>query len=214
MNLRNLALPLMLASAGAATAQTRTDLPGVDVTAPAYTSTHGGYLISGDFKVDPRMPYVVFPAQALAKDDILSIEPVHLQDDEYLVLQECATADCTRAAIVRVWNADGAASRTTNSGSRIWITHESKYFIWLKRLPLTSAQCATCRGHYYQFVEVSPPMTLIPEGEMAALDKERLDKAYDEPPVKVQGETHEGSTYVVTYEGGSKVRIRRMHGMR
>ena len=66
----------------------QTDLPGVKVTAPLYSSQHGGYLISGDFKVDPRMSSVVFPAQALAQGDILSIEPTSLQDDEYLVLQE------------------------------------------------------------------------------------------------------------------------------
>lgn len=67
-------------------ASAQTTLPAVDVTAPAYSSQHGGYLISGDFKVDQRMPSVVFPAQALVKDDILSIEPIHLQDNEYLVL--------------------------------------------------------------------------------------------------------------------------------
>jgi hypothetical protein len=64
------------------TASAQTSLPAVNVTAPSYLSQHGGYLISGDFKVDPRMPSVVFPAQALVKDDILSIEPVHLQDNE------------------------------------------------------------------------------------------------------------------------------------
>src|SRR6185312_13751299 len=85
-------------------ASAQTNLPGITVTAP-YTSMHGGYLISGDFKVDPRMPQVVFPAQALVKDDILSVQPIHLADDEYLVLQECATADCSQAAIVRVWDA-------------------------------------------------------------------------------------------------------------
>src|SRR6185312_10427589 len=65
-------------------ASAQTNLPGITVTAP-YTSTHGGYLMSGDFKVDPRMPQVVFPAQALVKDDILSVQPIHLADDEYLV---------------------------------------------------------------------------------------------------------------------------------
>src|SRR6185312_7055370 len=69
-----------------ASAQTTT-LPRITVIAP-YTEYHGGYLISGDFKVDPRMPYVVFPALALVKDDILSVRPLRLNDDEYLVLQE------------------------------------------------------------------------------------------------------------------------------
>ena len=84
-------------------ARAQTTLPAVKVTAPAYSSQHGGYLISGDFKVDPRMPAVVFPAQALVKDDILSIEPIRLQDNEYLVLQECASADCHQASLVRFW---------------------------------------------------------------------------------------------------------------
>lgn len=91
-----------------ASAQTPTTLPGMTVTAPAYTERHGGYLVSGNFKVDPRMPYVVFPARALVRHDILSVHPVHLNDNEYLVLQECAVADCSLARLVRVWGATGA----------------------------------------------------------------------------------------------------------
>lgn len=91
-------------------AAAQSDLPGVTVTAPAYTSHYGGYVITGDFKVDPRMPQVVFPAQPLVKDDILSVQPMHLTDDEYLVLQECFSAECRQAALVRVWNAFGAAT--------------------------------------------------------------------------------------------------------
>ena len=58
--------------------------------------------ISGNFKVDPRMPYLAFPALALVKDDILSVQPIRLNDSEYLVLQECAAPDCSRAHVVRV----------------------------------------------------------------------------------------------------------------
>lgn len=106
------------------------NLPAVTVAAP-YASLHGGYVVSGDFKVDPRMPSVIFPAQALVKDDILSIRPLRLSDDEYLVLQECASSDCREASLVRVWNAGGAmtpppcrtlaslfASRRATTGSR------------------------------------------------------------------------------------------------
>jgi hypothetical protein len=50
-------------------AQTGPTLPGVTVTAP-YTKSYGGYVISGNFRVDPRMPQVVFPAEAMVKDDI------------------------------------------------------------------------------------------------------------------------------------------------
>jgi len=158
-------------------ASAQTNLPGITVTAP-YTSTHGGYLISGDFKVDPRMPEVVFPAQALVKNDILSVQPVHLADDEYLVLQECATADCSQAAIVRVWDADGATTLVQNSADRIWIKHENKYFIWLKRLPWLGVRmdCPLCGSHFTSFERMSPPLTLIPDGQLAAKHQEALAK--------------------------------------
>lgn len=190
----------------------QTNLPAVTVTAP-YTSTHGGYLISGDFKVDPRMPQVVFPAQALVKDDILSVQPVHLADDEYLVLQECATADCSEAAIVRVWDADGATTPVQNSEDRIWIRHENKYFIWLKRLPWLGGgmDCPLCGSHFTSFERVSPPLTLIPDGPLAATHQEALAQASVEDPIPVASQKHEGSTFVVTYVGGSTVRIKRMH---
>ncbi len=195
-------------------ASAQTDLPAVTVTAPAYTEHHGGYVISGDFKVDPRMPSVVFPAQALIHDDILSIQPVRLADDEYLVLQECATGDCSQARIVRVWNADGATTAIHNSENRIWIKHENKYFIWLKRLPEASAgDCDRCGSHFTSFDLISPPLTLVPDGALAAHHQaELLAESADPIPVKTQ--KHEGSTFVITFAGGSTVRIKRMHAAR
>jgi len=209
---------LILASA-AAFAQT--ELPSVNVTAP-YSAVHGGYLISGDFKVDPRMPMVVYPAQALVKDDILSIEPTHLQDNEYLVLQECAASDCHEASIVRYWSSDDIGGDDTRR-NRVWITHENKYFIWLKRFPVLSGQSCgqgwfkfqanttKCGNHFTTFQQVSPPLMLIPTGELAAYNQDLLKQAVLADPVPVENQTHEGSTYVVTYEGGSTVRVRRMH---
>ncbi|HET7593362.1 MAG TPA: hypothetical protein VFK00_10205, partial [Rhodanobacteraceae bacterium] len=87
----------LCASVLPASAQTTTKLPRITVTGTPYVEHHGGYVISGNFKVDPRMPYVVFPARALVEDDILSVHPVHLNDDDYLVLQECVASDCSRA---------------------------------------------------------------------------------------------------------------------
>ena len=181
----------------------QTNLPGITVTAP-YTTAHGGYVISGDFKVSPHIPSVVFPAQPLVKGDILSIQPIRLADNEYLVLQECATADCRQAAIVRVWNTDGATTMVQNSENRIWIRHENKYFLWLKRLPWIPS-------HFNMFEGVSPPLTLVPDGPLAAYHQQALAKAYLEDPIPVVSEKHERSTFVVTYAGGSTVRIKRMH---
>ncbi|MBD8879042.1 hypothetical protein IHE49_00950 [Rhodanobacter sp. 7MK24] len=200
----------------------QTDLPAVKVTAPPFSSQHGGYLVSGDFKVDPRMPSVVFPAQALVKGDILSIEPVSLQDDEYLVLQECASADCREASVVRFWTADNIGGGDARY-NRVRITHENKYFIWLKRLPDVSGQSCgqgwlkfssdttQCGSHFTSFQQISPPLVLIPSGGLAAFHQEVLQKAIRSDPVRVARQSHEGATYVVTYEGGSIARIQRMH---
>lgn len=203
-------------------ASAQTDLPAVKVTAPPFSSQHGGYLISGDFKVDPRMPTVVFPAQALIKGDILSVEPMSLQDDEYLVLQECASTDCREASIVRFWTADNIGGEDMRY-NRVRITHENKYFLWLKRLPEISGQSCgqgwlkfsndttECGGHFTSFQQISPPLVLIPTGDLVAFHQLALQQAERSDPVRVNQQAHEGSTYVVTYEGGSVVRVQRMH---
>lgn len=186
-------------------------LSPVTVTAPAYISHHGGYLISGDFKTDPHIPSVVFPSQALVKDDVLSVEPVHLADTDYLVVQECASADCSTASIVRVWNPNGATTAVRNSETRIQIQHENKYWIWVKRFPEAFSAGCDCGEHYSSFEPFSPPMVLVPSGELAALNKDELAAARTQEPVQIESQTHEGSTFVVNYEGGTIVRIRRMH---
>ena len=186
-------------------------LSPVTVTAPAYTSHHGGYLISGDFKTDPHIPSIVFPSEALVKDDVLSIEPIHLNDTDYLVVQECASADCSTASIVRVWNAEGAVTAVRNSEDRIQIQHENKYWIWVKRFPEAFSAGCQCGEHYTSFQPFSPPMVLVPSGQLAALNRDELAAARTTEPVQIESQTHEGSTFVVAYEGGTIVRIRRMH---
>lgn len=191
--------------APAQTSAATTTLPRVTVTAP-YTEQHGGYLVSGDFKVDPRLPDVVFPARALVKDDILSVRPLRLNDNEYLVLQECATADCSQARLVRVWGHTGALTPFGNDGYRVWIAHENKYFIWLMRLPDIPSALGFTR-----FSLVSPPLTLMPAGDEAALYRIGLQDDKISHPIPVQSYRHEGATFIVTYVGGSVVRIRRVH---
>lgn len=203
------AVPAMAQETPAGAASVGTNLPGVTVTAP-YSTTHGGYVVSGDFKVDPRMPMVVFPSQALVKDDILSVHPVHLNDDEYLVLQECASADCHVARVVQVWNAGGAVGRVRNGDGRVWIPHESKYFLWMQRMPVIQRDCGLCSSRFQDFQTLSPPMTLIPAGEEVSRNRGRLNA---QPPVAVPvaEQKHEGATFVVHFQGGAVVRIRRMH---
>lgn len=200
----------LCAGAVHASAQTTT-LPGITVTAP-YTERHGGYIVSGDFKVDPRMPDVVFPAIALVKDDILSVQPIRLNDDEYLVLQECAAADCSEARLVRVWGYEGALTPVGNSDYRIWIEHENKYFIWLMRLPdISASDCTGCPPGFTRFQLISPPLTLVPAGRAAAFHQAELQDQEISQPIPVKSYKHEGATFVVTFASGTIVRIRRMH---
>lgn len=197
----------------AAPCAAQTTLPPVSVTAPAYARHYGGYLISGDFKVDPRMPYVVFPAQALVAGDILSIRPVHLNDDEYLVLQECVSADCRTARLVRVWSACGTSMPFHNSEERVRIAHENKYFIWLERLPVVYRNGA-CSSHFDDFEAYGAPLTLVPQGRLAAEYQAQLAARADAPPIPVKTQSHRGATFVVTFAGGSTVHIQRMHASR
>ena len=115
----------------------QTVLPNVDVRAPKWEERHGGYLISSNFEVDPRMSAVVFPAEPFQKDDILSVRFTQIKEDEYFVLQECISTDCTQAHILRVWNAYGALGITAHKEDRVWIPHEGKFFMWMQRFPMS-----------------------------------------------------------------------------
>ncbi len=196
--------------AAVAPARAQTDLPNVTVTAP-YTRVWGGYVISGNFRVDAKMPTVVFPAKPLRRHDILVVQPVHLDDNDYLVLQECASENCHQAKLVRVWTAVGSPMPHRHGETKVWIRHENKYWLWIKRLPDISArqQCDQCGLYFSTFDPVSPPMTLIPEGALAAYYPAEINDAEKDNPIPVKSSKHEGSTFVVTYADGSIVRIRR-----
>jgi len=188
-----------------------TELPGVLVHASAWQRHFGGFIISSSFTVNPKLPYMVYPSSALKHRDILKIQPVNLQDDEYLVLQVCVTRSCDEARIVRLWDTNGVMAQTRHDSSQVTIPHMARYFIWLKRLPeVMFAACAGCNSHFTSFHLISPPLTLIPDGQLTAYYKDELEKASREPPVKVASGKHEGPTYVVTFASGSKVRIQRL----
>jgi hypothetical protein len=195
-----------------ATPPSGVELPRVTVTADAYTESHGGYLVSGDFKTDPRMPGVVFPATALVEGDVLSIEPQYLNGNDYVVLQECASDDCSTSRIVRVWSSVEGHPIGGGNDRRILIPHENKYWIWAKRLPeISHPDCDACATHFTSFVRLGPPMTITPNGEEVRYHRDELAAAAKADPLPVTKQEHEGSTFVATFAGGSTVRIRRMH---
>jgi hypothetical protein len=186
----------------------QTTLPEISVTAP-YETVRGGYVISSNFHVDDRLSAVVYPAEPFQKDDILSVRPEHLKSDEYLVLQECASVDCTQGHILRVWNRFGALGVTTHDLNRVWIPHEGKFFIWMQRFPISGYSTSGFTG----FEEFSPPLVLNPTGTSEQFKATNVTAAQELGPIKVTSSTHDGSSFVIRYEGGTSVMIERMHAV-
>ena len=205
--LRLFALGLVLI---AAPALAQTELEKAVVTAKPHSAIRGGYEVSGDFKVDARMPYVVFAAQPLVAGDILKVQPIRLGDDAYLVLQECASPDCSVARVVRVWSPLGSTSHGGKE-DQVRIQHENKYFLWLKKLPgFFSPPCFGCSTHYSSFKYESPPLVLVPTGTLAAYAGTRLDLPEYAEPIPVESHHHDGTYFHVTYAGGTRIRVQRL----
>ena len=189
-------------------APAQTVLPDVNVTEQSNVEHHGGYVISGDFQVDPRMSAVIFPSQALREGDILSVEPLKMPDDEYFVLQECASADCTQARILRVWGAFGATT-LIHEPNRVSIQHEGKYFLWMKQIEAGPAP-PDVQKHFTTFESLGPPLTLKPKGDLAAYSTTQLAAAENSGPVPVKTSRREEGSFVATFATGTVVRIKRL----
>lgn len=185
----------------------QTLLPDVPVRAPKWETHHGGYVVSSNFEVDPRMAAVVYPAEPLRKDDILSVHFTHMDRDDYFVLQECATLDCTQARILRVWNADGPVGVTAHQAERVWIPHEGKFFMWMQRFPMSGFSA----GPFTGFEVSSPPLVLKPTGTPDQFQATDVAAAQQRGPVKVAYSRHDGASFLLRFEGGTTVLIQRMH---
>jgi hypothetical protein len=187
----------------------QTELPGINVTAPKWEERHGGYLISSNFQVDQRMSAVVFPAEPFQKDDILSVRPTRMKDDEYFVLQECISNDCLQAQILRVFTSHGALGVTAHQQDRVWIPHEGKFFMWMQRFPMSGFSSHAFSG-YEQF---SPPMVLNPTGTAEQFHATDVKAAQEHGPEKVISSDHDGSSFVLRFEGGTVIMVQRMHAV-
>jgi hypothetical protein len=65
-----------------AQAQAETTLPEVKVTGPKWETHHGGYVISSNFNIDPKMSAVIFPAEPFQKGDIFDFRTMRMDDDD------------------------------------------------------------------------------------------------------------------------------------
>jgi hypothetical protein len=189
-------------------------LPGVNVTEHVKIEHHGGYVISGDFQVDPKMSAVIFPTESLLQGDILSVQPLHMPDDEYFVLQECASADCTMARVLRVWGPFGATTKV-HDPNRIIIAHEGKYFMWMKQLkagvpPIDADGSHSAEPWFTEFEVYGPPLVLKPMGQLVVNSKAQLDEAEKSGPTPVKASEREDGSFLATFASGTKIRIKRL----
>jgi len=184
----------------------QTVLPDVEVRAPRWETRHGGYIISSNFSVDPKMAAVIYPAEPFEQGDILDFRTVRMSDDEYFVLQECAAADCTQGHVLRVWTREGALS-TVHDANRVLIPHAGKFFMWLQRFPMSGSSDRTFTG-YKPF---SPPLVLEPLGTPEQYRACDVKAAKERGPVKVVSSEHDGAQFKLRFESGATIFIQRMH---
>ncbi|MGA9335289.1 MAG: hypothetical protein WBV39_13505 [Rudaea sp.] len=226
------ALSILAAGYAVSPATAQTVLPKVNVTARKWEQRHGGYLISSNFKVDPHMSAVIYPAEAFQRGDILSVQLTQMKDDEYFILQECVSDPCTKAHILRAWNAYGAMGVTAHNGNRVWIPHEGKFFMWMQRIHMTrsipnvplmppsgsaggdNSGLATSPGVFTGYNPLSPPLVFIPTGSADQFQGTDLAAARNRGPEKVVSSKHDGLSYAIKFASGTSVLIQRMHAAR
>ncbi|MEP6482989.1 MAG: hypothetical protein ABJB01_00980 [Rudaea sp.] len=185
----------------------QTVLPSIDVTAPRWEAHHGGYVISSNFTLDPKLSAVVFPAEPLKQGDIVFVKTQNLKDDEYFVLQECSSADCTMGHILRVWKRSGAIGVTAHDLNRVSIPHEGKFFMWMQRFPMSS----NAYGSFTGYDAFSPPLVLNPAGAAEQFQASDVKAAQERGPEKVTDVEHDGMDFLIRYESGTTVFVQRMH---
>jgi len=195
-------LAATMCTASVVCAHAQTVLPKVDVTAPKWETRRGGYLISSDFKIDPRMSAVIYPVDAFQKNDVLDVRPQRLNTDEYFVLQECSSLDCTQGHVLQVW-AVGGPLDSTRDANRFWIPHDGKYFFWMQRFPMAGG------GTFTGFESFSPPLVLKPLGTAEQFRLCDVAAAQQVGPEKVVSTEHDDAQLKLHFASGSLVMIKR-----
>jgi hypothetical protein len=161
----------------------------------------GGYRTSSDFRVDPDRQGVILPPAGVGAGDLLRIRPLRLNSDEYLFLQKCVDADCSKAQIVRAWNAYGYMGPYPVLTNKVPVQPGVRYMLWLQRVPTEGTDS------FKLYQRDAPPLTFKPAGSPKLFWGANLQAAQEHGPAHIKTARTEGATYVVTFEGGSVVRM-------
>ena len=173
---------------------------------PTFKPGSGGALISVAFSVDAERHAVISPPRCAGGEELLWIHPVRLNPDEYLILQKCASADCSKASVVRAWNSYGTMGPYPVLQPKIPLESGVRYLLWLQRVPVQG-------NHTFKLIErEGRPLVFAPFGRLLDLPwaQEALKAAVARGPSPVEHSEQKDSAYVATFQGGSSVWMRAM----
>jgi hypothetical protein len=162
-----------------------------------FSSQFGGYQVSTDFMVDSKDHAVISLPVGARPGDLLSIRPLRLNSDEYLILQKCANPDCAEADVVRVWNAHGPIGQR----GKVTIKAGARYMLWMQHIPTKG------NNYFTLFADKSPPLEFLPLGPPEITDVTDLQAARAKGPTPITRSGIDTRVFVATFEGGSVVRM-------
>ncbi|HTB89289.1 MAG TPA: hypothetical protein VK743_15110 [Steroidobacteraceae bacterium] len=168
----------------------------------AISKQYGGYLVSTDFTVDGKDHTVISLPVGARPGDLLSIRPLRLNNDEYLILQRCKLPDCTDTQVVRAWNAAGNMGPYPVTSNKIPIARDSTYMLWMQRI-------STKGGNSFSLYERnSPALVFIPAGSAEIFEASDLAGARKRGPTRIDRCSQESSVFTAKFDGGSVVRMK------
>jgi len=168
----------------------------------------GGYLTSSEFRVDPdRAGVVLLPAGVLA-GDLLRIRPLRLNSDEYLFLQKCLDAKCSKTQVVRGWNAYGYMGPYPVLADTVRVEAGGSYLLWLQRVPTLG------NGTFKLYERDAPPLTFEPAGSPELFRVANLKSAQEYGPSHIKRTRTARAQFIVTFDGGSVVQMQALRAAR
>jgi hypothetical protein len=167
-----------------------------------FASQYGGYQVSTDFTIDSKEQAVISLPVGARTGDLLSIRPLRLNNDEYLILQKCSSPECTKAQVIRAWNASGRMGPDPVISNKIPIARDATYMLWMQRI-------STKGGNSFSLYERnSAALVFIPAGSPEIFEASDLAGARKRGPTRVDQSSKESGAFVAKFEGGSVVRMK------
>ena len=180
--------------------------PQADADCPTFKPGPAGSRVSVAFSIDAERHAVISPPQCAQGGQLLWIHPLRLNPDEYLILQKCASADCSKAEVVRAWNTHGAMGPYPVLTPKIALESGVRYMLWMQRVPVPGNRT------FKEIEREGRPLVFSPFGSLLQLPwaREALEAAAARGPTPIQRSEQKDSAYVATFQGGSSVWMRAM----